>query len=62
MVDFPDALRPVNQIVKPRCLRKVLRSLRERDGCQVILLECELASRSSCHMAGRRGTYVAIVK
>lgn len=39
MVDLPDALRPVNQIVKPRCLRSVLRSLRERDGCQVMLLE-----------------------
>ena len=38
MVDLPEAERPVNQIVKPRCLRFVLRSLRERDGCQVMLL------------------------
>jgi len=38
MVDLPDAERPVNQIVKPRCLRFALRSLRERDGCQVMLL------------------------
>lgn len=39
MVDLPDAERPVNQIVKPFCLRAVLRSARERDGCQVMLLE-----------------------
>jgi hypothetical protein len=38
MVDFPDAERPVNQIVNPRCFRNSLRSCRERDGCQVILL------------------------
>lgn len=38
MVDFPEAERPVNQMVKPRCLRYVLRSLRESDGCQVMLL------------------------
>lgn len=38
MVDFPDADRPVNQIVKPFCLRKPLRSARESDGCQVMLL------------------------
>ena len=38
MVDFPDAERPVNQIVKPRCLRNSLRSWREREGCQVMLL------------------------
>lgn len=38
MVDFPDAERPVNQIVKPFCLRNELRSARERDGCQVMLL------------------------
>jgi hypothetical protein len=38
MVDLPDALSPVNQMVKPRCLRYVLRSLRDSDGCQVILL------------------------
>lgn len=37
-VDFPDAERPVNQIVKPRCLRNSLRSWREREGCQVMLL------------------------
>jgi hypothetical protein len=38
MVDLPEAERPVNQIVKPRCLRFVLRSLRESDGCHVMLL------------------------
>ena len=38
MVDLPEAERPVNQIVKPFCLRKVLRSARERDGCHVMLL------------------------
>jgi hypothetical protein len=38
MVDLPDAERPVNQIVKPFCLRKPLRSARERDGCHVMLL------------------------
>jgi hypothetical protein len=37
-VDFPEAERPVNQIVKPRCLRNSLRSCREREACQVILL------------------------
>lgn len=39
MVDLPDAERPVNQIVKPVCLRNLLRSLREREGCHVMLLE-----------------------
>lgn len=38
MVDLPDADRPVNQMVKPGCLRNVLRSAREREGCQVMLL------------------------
>lgn len=38
MVDFPDAESPVNQIVKPRCLRRVVRSARVREGCQVIFL------------------------
>lgn len=37
-VDFPEADRPVNQSVKPFCLRRSLRSARERDGCQVMLL------------------------
>lgn len=37
-VDLPEALRPVNQMVKPFCLRKDSRSARERDGCQVMLL------------------------
>jgi hypothetical protein len=37
-VDLPEAERPVNQIVKPRCLRRSLRSEREREGCQVMLL------------------------
>jgi hypothetical protein len=38
-VDLPDADRPVNQIVKPFCLRNLLRSSRERDGCHVMLLK-----------------------
>lgn len=38
MVDLPEAERPVNHRVKPCCLRSVLRSERERDGCQVMLL------------------------
>jgi hypothetical protein len=38
MVDFPDAERPVNHIVNPRCFRNSLRSCRESDGCQVIFL------------------------
>lgn len=59
MVDLPEAERPVNQIVKPRCLRYMLRSLRERDGCQVMLLLgcyehfCE-------RPRGMVGSYVAI--
>lgn len=44
MVDLPDALRPVNQIVKPFCLRRVVRSAREREGCHVMLL----VGRVSC--------------
>ena len=43
IVDFPEAERPVNQIVKPRCFRSSLRSWREREGCQVMLL-CSLVS------------------
>lgn len=39
MVDFPEAERPVNQTVQPACLRRVLRSERESEGCQVMLLE-----------------------
>ena len=38
MVDFPLAESPVNQIVRPRCLRRALRSGRVREGCHVILL------------------------
>jgi hypothetical protein len=38
MVDLPDADSPVNQMVKPFCLRYVLRSSRESDGCHVMLL------------------------
>lgn len=34
MVDLPEAERPVNQRVKPFCLRYSLRSLRVRPGCQ----------------------------
>ena len=37
-VDFPDADKPVNQMVKPRWPRNWLRSCRESDGCQVMLL------------------------
>jgi hypothetical protein len=39
MVLFPEAERPVNQRVKPFCLRRVLRSERERPSCHVMLLE-----------------------
>ena len=35
---MPEAERPVNQSVKPCCLRSWLRSERERDGCQVMFL------------------------
>jgi hypothetical protein len=61
MVDLPEAESPVNQIVKPRCLRFALRSLRERDGCQVMLLfaKCELLREDGGVWWGR--TYVAIV-
>ena len=38
MVDLPLPESPVNQIVKPRCFRRLKRSERERDGCQVMLL------------------------
>lgn len=38
MVDLPEAERPVNQRVKPVCLRKAIRSVRVRDGCHVMLL------------------------
>lgn len=42
-MDLPDAERPVNQMVKPFCLRKPLRSARERDGCHVMLLELNVS-------------------
>ena len=38
MVDFPEAERPVSQIVRPFWCRWMLRSACVRDGCQVILL------------------------
>lgn len=42
MVDFPEPDSPVNQIVKPRCLRRVLRSVREiAELCHVIFLSEE---------------------
>lgn len=37
-MDLPEADSPVNQMVKPFCLRKDSRSAREREGCQVMLL------------------------
>ena len=50
MVDLPDADRPVNQIVKPGCLRSEVRSARDSDACQVmLLLPCEYVWRG---MAG----------
>ena len=70
MVDFPDAERPVNQMVKPGCLRNVLRSAREREGCQVMLLwmfSTLLIRIRGLEMVGWwvggvwRGTHVAIV-
>ena len=39
MVDLPEAERPVNQRVRPCCLRRALRSGRVREGCQVMFLE-----------------------
>ena len=39
MVDLPEADSPVNQMVKPRCLRRVERSVRESEGCHVMLLD-----------------------
>ena len=38
MVDLPEAERPVNQTVAPCCLRNLLRSVRVRPACQVMLL------------------------
>jgi hypothetical protein len=38
MVDFPDAERPVNQMVRPRWPRSSLRSCRDKEGCQVMFL------------------------
>lgn len=38
MVDFPEAESPVNQMVRPRCLRRVVRSARVREGCHVMFL------------------------
>lgn len=55
MVDLPEAERPVNQMVKPRCLRNVLRSLRERDGCQVMLLS-SVSARLGEHGGVWRGS------
>ena len=44
-MDFPEADRPVSQIVKPCCFLRVLRSLRERAAsCQVMFLAFVLAS------------------
>ena len=37
-VDLPEAERPVNQMVNPRWPRSSLRSCRDSDGCQVMLL------------------------
>lgn len=45
-VDFPDADKPVNQMVKPRWPRNWLRSCRESDGCQVMLLYMPPVSQS----------------
>lgn len=40
MVDLPEAERPVNQIVRPGCRRRVLRSVWVREwGCQVMFLQ-----------------------
>ena len=67
MVDFPDAERPVNQMVKPGCLRYLFRSSREREGCQVMLLAgCQYAcSQVLWQMVGWwglvGGTHVAIL-
>jgi hypothetical protein len=63
IVDLPDAESPVNQMVNPRCLRSVLRSLRESDACQVMLLllrQCA-AWGDACGGAWRGGAHVAIV-
>jgi len=38
MVDLPEAERPVNQIVRPLCLRRMERSVRESEGCHVMLV------------------------
>ena len=35
---MPEAERPVSQRVRPRWERRVVRSEREREGCQVMLL------------------------
>lgn len=46
MVDLPEAERPVSQIVRPRWLRRVLRSVRVRAGAWKVMF---LFSLACCH-------------
>ena len=55
MVDFPEAERPVNQIVRPGWERRVLRSRWVKAcGCQVMLLYLSQCSCFRCYIAGSR--------
>ena len=60
IVDFPEADRPVNQIVKPRCFLNPLRSWREREGCQMILLRV-VSVLFLVAMWGWRGNFISYV-
>lgn len=60
MVDLPEAERPVNQRVKPCCLRRVLRScVVTVDECHVMFLGGGEWGGGALWAMGRR-TYVAI--
>lgn len=60
MVDFPEAERPVNQIVRPGWRRREERSAWVREcGCQVMLLWKDIRWEKEERESGRC-TYVAI--
>lgn len=62
MVDLPEAERPVNQSVRPVCLRRELRSARLREGCQVmLLLYVLLFNLQGGKVLGVSVSYVALV-
>ena len=51
-VDLPDAERPVSQMVRPFWPRRLKRSWRESDGCQVMLLREESSQRAGAVSEG----------